>query len=144
MRISKILELKGNALYTIDPQGLLRDAVSCMVDYDIGSLVVMDHGRLAGMLTFREILAALSEAGGNIEDRRVSDVMVENPVTVAPDMEVDELRRIMLETHARYVPVRQGDTLVGVLSFHDVAKAVLEDQRFENRMLKDYIQSSPE
>jgi len=55
-----------------------------------------------------------------------------------------ELRRVMLERHQRYVPVREGATLLGVISFHDVAKAVYEEQSFENRMLKSYIKSWPD
>lgn len=140
MLIKEILKIKGNALYTVSPEGRLADAVTCMVDYDIGSLVVMDHGKLAGMLTFREVLASLSDGRGSIDGRAVGDVMVADPATVSPDMEVDDLRRIMIDTHARYMPVMDGDTLIGVLSFHDVARAVLEDKTFENRMLKDYIE----
>jgi CBS domain-containing protein len=140
MLIKEILKIKGNALYTIAPEGRLADAVSCMVDYDIGSLVVMDHGHLAGMLTFREVLSSLSDGRGSIDGRTVGEVMVRNPATVHPTMEVDELRRTMIESHARYMPVMEGDTLIGVLSFHDVARAMLEDQTFENRMLKDYIE----
>ena len=55
-----------------------------------------------------------------------------------------ELRRTMLESHTRYMPVMDGATLTGVLSFHDVAKAVLEEQTFENRMLKGYIKNTLE
>jgi CBS domain-containing protein len=59
------------------------------------------------------------------------------------DMDVDELRSEMLRHHARYVPVMEGDTLLGVISFHDVAKAVLEERNFENQMLKGYIKNWP-
>jgi CBS domain-containing protein len=140
MLIKEILKIKGNALYTISPEGRLADAVTCMVDYDIGSLVVMDHGKLSGMLTFREVLSSLSDGRGSIDGRLVKDVMVSDPATVTPEMEVDDLRRIMIDSHARYMPVVEGNTLIGVLSFHDVARAVLEDKTFENRMLKDYIE----
>ena len=58
-------------------------------------------------------------------------------------MEMDELRRLMVEHHQRYLPVMDGTTLMGVVSFHDVAKAVLEEQSFENRMLKNYIRNWP-
>lgn len=143
MLTKEILSIKGNALYTISPDGLLSEAVSCMVDYDIGSLVVMDQGKLAGMLTFREVLAALDEGKGSVGERRVREVMVREPHVVGPDMQVDDLRRFMIETRARYVPVLDKDVLVGVLSFHDVAKAVLEEQSFENDMLKGYIKNWP-
>jgi len=106
--------------------------------------VVMDHGRLVGMLTFREVLAALHRFHEGFARLKVEDVMLKEPRSVGPDMEVDDLRRTMLESHARYMPVMDGTTLVGVLSFHDVAKAVLEEQSFENRMLKGYIKNWPE
>ena len=64
-------------------------------------------------------------------------------MTAAPTIDVMELRRTMLERHARYVPVLEGSMLLGVVSFHDVAKAVYEEQSFENQMLKSYIQDSP-
>ena len=65
------------------------------------------------------------------------------PQTIDLNVEVDELRSVMLKDHIRYMPVTEGDALVGVLSFHDVARAVLEEQAFENRMLKGYIKDSP-
>jgi CBS domain-containing protein len=143
MLTKEILSIKGSALYTVPPDARLADALDSMVDHDIGSLVVMDHGRLTGMLSFREVLRAL-KGGAGAGDRRVRDVMVPEPTQVGPDVEVDDLRRIMLETKVRYVPVMDGTTLVGVLSFHDVARAVLEEQTFENRMLKGYIKNWPE
>ncbi len=144
MLTKEILRIKGNALYTITPEGRLWDAVGSMVENDIGSLVVMDHGRLVGMLTFREVLAALHRFHEALAGLKVQDVMVKEPRSVGADMEVDELRRTMIDTHVRYMPVMDGATLVGVLSFHDVAKAVLEEQSFENRMLKGYIKNWPE
>ncbi len=144
MLTKEILRIKGNALYTITPEGRLWDAVGSMVENDIGSLVVMDHGHLVGMLTFREVLAALHRFHEAFADLKVQDVMVKEPQSVGADMEVDDLRRTMIDTHVRYMPVMDGATLVGILSFHDVAKAVLEEQSFENRMLKGYIKNWPE
>jgi CBS domain-containing protein len=144
MLSKEILRIKGTVLYTIAPEGRLWDGVGTMVENDIGSLVVMDHGRLVGMLTFREVLAALHRFHEDFAHLKVEDVMLKEPRFVGPDMEVDDLRRTMLESHARYMPVMDGSTLVGVLSFHDVAKAVLEEQTFENRMLKGYIKNWPE
>jgi CBS domain-containing protein len=142
MLVSEILRIKGTALYTTPPEALLFDAVKAMAENDIGSLVVMDRGRMAGIVTFAEVLQALAEGGGALGDRRVSAVTVREPLTAAPNIDVMELRRIMLERHARYVPVLDGTTLLGVVSFHDVAKAVLEEQGRENRMLKSYISDS--
>jgi CBS domain-containing protein len=73
----------------------------------------------------------------------VEEVMLAGPMAASPNMEMDELRRLMVDHHQRYLPVMDGHTLLGVVSFHDVAKAVLEEQSFENRMLKNYIRNWP-
>ena len=142
MQIREILRIKGKLLVTIAPDGMVSDGVSIMSEKDIGSLVVMSQGGMVGMLTFREVLQALHKNKGSIQGMRIDAIMVKNPRTIAPNVEVDELRSVMLKHHIRYMPVMEGDTLVGVLSFHDVAKAVLEEQAFENRMLKGYIKDS--
>ena len=143
MQLREILRIKGNLLVTIAPEGLVSEGVDIMSAKDIGSLVVMSQGSMVGMLTFREVLRALHKNKGSIQGMRVDAIMVKNPRTIAPNVEVDELRSVMLQHHIRYMPVMEGDTLVGVLSFHDVARAVLEEQAFENRMLKGYIKNWP-
>jgi CBS domain-containing protein len=143
MLVSEILRIKGTVLFTTPPDAPVMDAVKVMAQHDIGSLVVMDHGRVVGIVTFAEVLRALAERGGTLGDVKISAITERNPLSAAPSIDVNELRRTMLERHARYVPVMDGTTLLGVVSFHDVAKAVLEEQSFENQMLKSYIQDSP-
>jgi CBS domain-containing protein len=144
MLVSEILRIKGNALFTTPPSGTVLEAVKVMAQHDIGSLVVIDHGQMAGMLTFAEVLDALAKRQGHLGDLKVSEIYVRDPVVATPHLDVMELRRVMLERHQRYVPVQEGRTLLGVVSFHDVAKAVYEEQTFENRMLKSYIKSWPD
>ena len=103
----------------------------------------MDHGQLAGMLTFREVIQAVVKNGGSLGSLLVRSVMDEHPLTCTPETEIDEVRRMMLGRHARYMPVMSDRTLMGVISFYDVAKAVVEGQDFENRMLKAYIRDWP-
>jgi CBS domain-containing protein len=143
MKVADILRVKGNTLFTVTPQAPLWSAVQTMAENDIGSVVVMDRGELVGMLTFREVLAKVHANGGAVGDGTVRAAMVA-PRIVAPDTDVMELRRMMLEEHARYLPVLDGSTLMGVVSFYDVARAVLEEQSYENRMLKAYIRDWPE
>jgi CBS domain-containing protein len=143
MQVKEILRVKGNRLHTIEPSGKAVDAVKTMSEQNLGSLIVMEQGRMVGVLTFREILQVLAARGGALEGLRVSDAMVRDPVTATPDMEVNDLRRTMLESGARYLPVVQDGELLGVISFRDVAKAVLEEQDFENKMLKGYIKNWP-
>jgi CBS domain-containing protein len=143
MQVKEILRVKGNRLLSIEPAGRAVDAVKTMARENLGSLVVIEQGRMVGMLTFHELLRAIAAKGGALGEMRVSDMMVRDPVTAAPDMEVNDLRRTMLESGARYLPVMHDGKLLGVISFRDVAKAVLEEQDFENKMLKGYIKNWP-
>ena len=142
MLVSEIMRIKGSALYTTTPDSAVLSAVKVMAQHDIGSLVVMDHGRMAGIVTFAEVLRALSDREGNVGALTIKEITDRDPLTAAPSVDVMELRRSMLERHARYVPVLDGGMLLGVVSFHDVAKAVLEEQTLENQQLKSYISDS--
>jgi CBS domain-containing protein len=114
-----------------------------MVRHDVGSLVVMEAGRMIGMLTFREVLQALQDGGGSLADTEAREVMVTGPVCGSPEQTIDDLRELMTRHHVRYLPVQDGGKLVGVVSFHDVAKAVIKETSMENRLLKRYIESEP-
>jgi CBS domain-containing protein len=121
----------------------LQQAIATMSEKDIGSLVVMEFGELVGMLTFREVVKAVNGNQGSVGNGTVRRHMDDHPITITPDTDINEVRRLMLERHARYVPVVDAKTLMGVISFYDVAKAVFEAQSFENRMLKAYIRDWP-
>lgn len=144
MKVSDILKVKGNTLYTVSPDTQLTAAVTTMAEHDIGSLVIMEHGDLVGMLTFREIIVTLHNNNGGVGTGTIRKVMDDHPITCTPETDVNEVRRMMLEHHVRYLPVLEKRTLMGVISFYDVAKAVVEEQSFENRMLKAYIRDWPD
>jgi CBS domain-containing protein len=143
MKVSDILRVKGNTLYTVTPEEPLARAIEIMADKDIGSLVVMDHGDLVGMLTFREVILCIVKNAGAVGNVLVRSAMDDHPLTCTSETELDEVRRMMLERHARYMPVMDRRMLMGVISFYDVAKAVVDSQNFENRMLKAYIRDWP-
>ncbi len=144
MKVSDILRVKGSALFTVSPDQSLAQALQTMAEHDIGSLVVVSYGDLVGMLTFREVIQCIVANGGVVGSRLVRSAMDDHPLTCTMETELDEVRRMMLGQHARYMPVLTADnTLMGVISFYDVARAVLEAQSFENRMLKAYIRDWP-
>ena len=143
MKVSDILRVKGNTLYTATPDEPLAKAVEVMAGKDIGSLVVMEHGDLVGMLTFREVILAVVNNGGQVGTTLVRSAMDDHPLTCTGETDLDEVRRMMLDRHARYMPVMDRRMLMGVISFYDVAKAVVDSQNFENKMLKAYIRDWP-
>jgi CBS domain-containing protein len=143
MKVSDILRVKGNALYTVSPEEPLAKAIAMMAEKDMGSLVVMFQGDMVGMLTFREVMQLLVKNDGVIGSTLVRAAMDGQPLTCTSETELDDVRRMMLDSHARYMPVMDQKMLMGVISFYDVAKAVVDSQNFENKMLKAYIRDWP-
>ena len=144
MKVSDILRVKGSTLYTAHPDEPLAQAVNVMAEKDIGSLVIMEHGDLVGMLTFREVIQAVVKNGGSVGTMLVRTAMDDHPLTCTTETDMDEVRRMMLDRHARYMPVMDKRMLMGVISFYDVAKAVVDSQNFENKLLKAYIRDWPQ
>ncbi len=143
MKVSDILRVKGGTLFTVQSDEPLSRAMTDMAEKDIGSLVVMAQGALAGMLTFREVIKQIVKNGGQVGTTLVREAMDGQPLTCTGETDIDDVRRMMLEHHARYMPVMEGPMLMGVISFYDVAKAVVDGQNFENKMLKAYIRDWP-
>lgn len=151
MQARDILKSKGTALFTVQRDLPLSTCVVTMADEDVGSVVVLDGQRLVGMITFREVIRLLAQRQKGelpypaplVGELLVGQVMIREPLTVGMDVELHQIRTLMIRHHQRYVPVLDGGRLAGVLSLHDVARAVQEEQTFENRMLKAYIQDWP-
>lgn len=145
MKVKDILRIKGNALYTVRADQPLSDAIATMADKDVGSVVAVEGGSIVGLLTFREILQVIApNQGAMLESIPVSRVMIKSPMTCSLETSLDEVRHIMLAKHARYLPVLDAGVLMGVISFYDVAKTVVDSQNLENSLLKAYIRDWPD
>ena len=152
MDVREILKLKDNAWFTVSPTTPIAEAIILMDENDTGAVVVVDGGEVVGMLTFREVVAILARrlkeryAGPTppILEIFVNEAMVPDPPMTTPDMDVDDLRRLMLDNKARYVPVMDGKTVISVVSLRDISRAVLEEKSLENRAMRSYIYNWPE
>ena len=146
MNVQELLDDKaatGSALHSVGPGASVREAVRLMVSSNISSALVMEGGRIAGLITLRELLRGLDMMGERLLDARAEEVMVREPICVAPEDSVAALRGLMTEYHVTHVPVRRGDELLGILSFHDIARSAVKDALFENELLKKYIKNWP-
>lgn len=151
MKVRDILQSKSRTPVTVHPEAPLSQCVISMADEDLGSLVVMDGPIVAGLLTFREVIQVLARRQKELRngptppvaELRVRDVMNPTPLCTTPNVELHDLRELMIRQHQRYLPVLDNGVLIGVISFHDVARRVFEEQEFENRMLKTYISDWP-
>ena len=153
MKVSDILDLQKHDLIKLPPTSLLSEAVILMAKEDIGSIVITDsEGCLKGMLTFREVIRVLAKRQEEnrsgktptMSEIKVSEVMNSTPTVTNKEMLIDVLKGLMNNCGERYLPCVENNKVVGVVSFHDVARAMLKETDFENKMLKSYIQDWPE
>lgn len=145
MIIRDILAVKQQKdIYGISPEALVSEAVSQMVKHDVGSLVVQGKKGMVGLLTQRQLIQCMAEHRCDLADARVKDLMLTEPVIGNPDDTVDYVRGVMTDQHLSHLPVMQDSELLGIISFHDVARACLSEADFENRLLKRYIKHWPE
>jgi CBS domain-containing protein len=141
MKLQEILRNKGTEVYTIWPTATLQDVVDLLVEHNCGSLLVLDKGRLRGIITERDILRAAARIKGPLCDHLVRDHMTEDLLVAQPDDKIPEVMGWMTEHRVRHLPVVQDEQLMGVVSIGDIVKAQHHQLSMENHYLKNYIQS---
>lgn len=144
MEIREILAHKSNEIHSIAPSDLVSAAVVKMVNLGIGSLVVLQDGEMVGFITERDIVQGMVKFGCDLKDAAVSKIMVTEPLIASPDDSVDYARDVLTKSHLGHLLVMEGNSLLGVISFHDLAHAILKETNFENNLLKRYIKHWPE
>lgn len=145
MLVRDVLAVKAGDIFSTSPDTPVTEAIGMMVSRNIGSLVVLDAvGKVAGIITERDVMRAAHKHACDLTRLKVKALMTTRLVLAGPEDPVDHARSIMTENRIRHLPVMQGDKLLGLLTFHDVAKAVLEQTNFENQLLKKYIKDWPE
>jgi CBS domain-containing protein len=141
MKIRDILRGKGAEVVTIHPEATVHQAMQVLVHQRIGSLVVIGgRGKIAGIITERDILRECAAHSERVKETTVREVMTTNLIIGVPDDEVSYVMGIMTHNRIRHLPIIAGERLEGMISIGDVVKAQLEETEFENRYLKDYIQ----
>jgi CBS domain-containing protein len=144
MQIREILTLKSDEIHSIDPTDLVSSAVAKLVGLGVGSLVVFRDDKMVGLVTERDIVRGMMSHGCDLKDAQVSSIMVTEPVVADADDSVDYARDVMTKSHIGHLPILDNGKLLGIISFHDVARACLKEANFENSLLKRYIKHWPE
>jgi len=140
MKLSSILRDKGQSVHTVSPDDTLERAVNELVSRNCGALVVVDDGRLAGIISERDVLRACAQLKAPME-AKVADRMTSDVVTASPDDNVEHVMGLMTNHRIRHLPILDGDKLAGVISIGDIVKSQHEELSKENQFLKQYIQS---
>jgi CBS domain-containing protein len=140
MLVRDVLQSKGRLVISIDCDATVGEAIAKLVQNNIGSLPIVDHGgRLVGIFSERDVLRLIHNKGEGFGRLRVADAMTRDPVTCHLDDEVDAVMGQMSDRHIAKIPVLSGGEIVGVISVGDVIKVLYDKVHDENRHLYSYI-----
>ena len=131
MTVKKVLNFKGNALYKTSSDTNLLTAIDTLNYYHVGALMVLDNGKIEGIITERDILGALSKYKGELLNLTVSDIMTTQLITCDVNDSLEKLMDIMTESHIRHLPVLDTGNLVGIVSIGDIVEALLHQRERE-------------
>jgi CBS domain-containing protein len=134
-----ILRSKGNDVWSVDPNDKVLDALKLMAKRDVSAVLVLDQGRLAGILTERDYARKVVLEGRSSKEAKVSDVMVSQVVCVGPERSIEQCMGLMTDKRFRHLPVVEDERLIGVISIGDLVKAKIADQEFTISQLQSYI-----
>ena len=137
--LKQLLEAKGRNVYSITPDARVFDALKLMADKSVGALIVIEGGRIVGILSERDYARKVILHGKSSHDLQVREIMTSSVVTVHPGQTVEECMALMTEKRIRHLPVTEGERLIGVLSIGDLVKEVIAEQRQTIEQLESYI-----
>ena len=137
--LKQLLEAKGGNVYSITPDARVFDALKLMADKSVGALIVIEGGRIAGVISERDYARKVILHGKSSHDLQVRDIMTAKVITVHPGQTVEECMALMTEKRIRHLPVTEGERLIGVLSIGDLVKEVIAEQRQTIEQLESYI-----
>ena len=137
--VRDILEAKGRTVWSVDPESSVFDALSLMAEKEIGALVVLDGGRVAGIISERDYARKVILHGRASPTTLVKEIMTSHVAYTHLDQSIEECMAIVTETRIRHLPVLQGGTLIGIISIGDLVKAIIADQKFMIEQLERYI-----
>ena len=137
--VKHVLDHKGHHVHFIHPDASVFDALKMMAENNIGSLVVLEDGKLVGVITERHYAREIVLKGRTSPGTRVRDIMSTKVIYTRPDQSVEECMAVMTAKAVRHLPVLEGGRLVGIVSIGDMVKSVISDQKFIIEQLEHFI-----
>ncbi len=139
--LKQLLDAKGRDVHTVAPGARVIDALKLMAERSVGALIVMEGGRIAGVISERDYARKVILHGKSSHELEVRDIMTSKVITVHPGQSVEECMALMTEKRIRHLPVTEGERLIGVISIGDLVKEVIAEQQQTIRQLESYIHS---
>ena len=139
--VRQLLERKPAALFSVEPETPVLEAIRAMAEHGIGALLVMADRRLVGIVSERDYARKVILLGRASADTPVADIMSSPVITVQPNDTVQKCMQLMTDRHVRHLPVTDGDKVLGMVSIGDLVKAVIAEQQLQIEQLESYIHS---
>ena len=137
--VAQLLESKGHTVHTIDPDDFVLDAVKKMAKQKIGALVVMENGKMVGIITERDYARKVILEGRSSRDTHIRQIMTSPTICTRLDQTVEECMAVITEKRVRHLPVLKDNEVVGLISIGDLVKTIIAEQQFIIEQLEHYI-----
>lgn len=137
--LQRVLEAKGNQVFSVGPDTTVFDALGEMSERDVGALIVMEDGKVVGIFSERDYARKIILAGKASRETSVREIMTSRVIYARPELSLEECLALMTDKRIRHLPVMRGDDLVGVVSIGDLVKGIIDDQRFLISQLESYV-----
>ncbi len=139
--VRQMLASKRPEVVSVGPDDAVVEAIKLMALKEVGAVLVMQSGRLVGIVSERDYARKIVLHGRSSSDTPVRDIMTADVITVGPDHDVDSCMQVVTDRRIRHLPVMEAGQVVGVISIGDLVKAKIEDQQAELEQLQRYIAS---
>lgn len=137
--VAHLLRGKGSAVWSIGPDASVYEAIKMMAEKGVGALLVVEGGRLAGIISERDYARKVILLGKSSAETPVREIMTDRVFYVHPEQSVEECMALMTEKHIRHLPVLRGNEVAGVISIGDLVKALIADREIRIQQLENYI-----
>jgi CBS domain-containing protein len=137
--VRDIVRKKGGEIYSISPAATVFEALKMMADHNIGALLVMTGGKVAGILSERDCIRRLDLHGRNARETKVEEIMTSKVLYAQASQSLEECVAIMIDKNIRHLPVFENDELIGLISARDALNEMVDQQKFMISQLEHYI-----
>ena len=142
--ISEILNVKGSQVWSISKEAMVFDAIQLMADKNIGALLVIEAGKLVGILTERDYTRKIALKGKSSKQTPVKEILSGEVIHVSPDHTVEDCMRLMTDHRVRHLPVLEGEKVGGIISIGDLVNWIISAQSSTIQQLQTYITGYPQ
>ncbi len=137
--LKQFLKHKGGMIWSVSSSATVLQALKIMAEKNVGALMVMDSGRIVGMISERDYARKVELEGKSAKDTLVKDIMTDRVLYVRPDESIEDCMALMSEKHFRHLPVIDKEHILGLISIGDVVRIVISKQKFIISQLENYI-----